>query len=74
MKIYRTLEDGYWRYYSNKIEAKRNAKKATEFYTENAGDSGHSNEEIDEIHVPTTKKGLIEWLNEHAHYTGYSVY
>lgn len=71
MKIYITLENGKKRYYANKLEAKRNAKKATKFYEENQGESDHSSEDIEVGEIPTTKSELIEWLNENAYYTGW---
>ena len=70
MKIYITLENGRKRYYANKLEAKRNAKKATKFYQEN-GESDHSREDVDIDNVPTTKAELIKWLNQNAYYTGH---
>ena len=72
MKIYITLEDGRKRYYANKLEAKRNAKKATKFYQENQWESDHSEEDVDIDNIPTTKSELIEWLNENAYYTGHT--
>ncbi len=70
MKIYITLEDGRKRYYANKLEAKRNAKKATKFYQEN-GEGDHSSEDIEVDEIPTTKSELIKWLNQNAYYTGH---
>tara|TARA_R110001599_G_scaffold21851_4_gene81457 strand:+ start:1424 stop:1648 length:225 start_codon:yes stop_codon:yes gene_type:complete len=70
MKIYITLEDGKKRYYANKQVAKRNAKKSLKYYEEN-GDSDHSCDVVEVEDVPTNKKGLIEWLNENAYYTGF---
>ena len=67
-----TLEDGRKCYYANKLEAKRNAKKALKFHEENAGDSGHSCDKVETIYVPTTKKELINWLNTNAYYTGWT--
>ena len=72
MKIYMTLEDGKKRYYANKLEAKRNAKKALKYYEENAGHSGHSSDEVETEYVPTTKKELINWLNRNAYYAGWT--
>jgi len=71
MKIYITLENGKKRYYANKLEAKRNAKKATKFYEENQGESDHSEEDVDIDNIPTTKSELIEWLNQNAYHTGH---
>ena len=73
MKLYRTLEDGCHRYYSNKIDAQRNAKKAFKYYTE-AGGVAHSDEQIEIVNIPLTKKALIKWLNDNAYYTGCTVY
>lgn len=72
MKIYMTLEDGRKCYYANKLEAKRKAKKALKYYIENAGDSGHSCDEVETEYIPTTKKELINWLNQNAYYTGHT--
>jgi hypothetical protein len=71
MKLYRTLEGGCRRYYSNKIEAQRNAKKASKYYMEN-GCEAHSDAEIEIVNMPLTKKALIKWLNENAYYTGWT--
>jgi len=71
MKIYITLENGMKRYYANKLEAKRNAKKATKYYEENLGESDHSSEDIEMDDIPTTKAELIKWLNQNAYYTGH---
>ena len=70
MKLYKTLEHGCHRYYSNKIEAKRNAKKAYKYYTEN--EAKCILEEIESVNIPLTKKALIRWLNENAYYTGWT--
>jgi len=69
MKIYRTLEHGCHRYYSNKMEAERKANKAYKYYEENGGEA-HSNKDIESVNIPLTKKALIGWLNENAYYTG----
>lgn len=71
MKLYRTLESGCHRYYSNKIEAKRNAKKAYKYYTE-GGEDAHSDEDVESVNIPLTKKALIKWLNYNAYYTGWT--
>ena len=71
MKLYRTLEHGCHHYYSNKIEAKRNAKKAYKYYTENGGEA-HCDEDVESVNIPLTKKALIKWLNDNAYYTGFT--
>ena len=71
MKLYRTLQQGCHIYYSNKIEAKRNAAKACKYYAENGGEA-HSNKDIESVNIPLTKKALIKWLNENAYYTGWT--
>ena len=71
MKIYKTLEDGTNRYYSNKRDAQRNANKAYRQY--NRGDiDGHSSEYIQKAIIPTDKVGLINWLNNNAYCTGWT--
>ena len=71
MKLYRTLEHGRHCYYSNKMEAKRNAKKAYKYYAE-SGYEAHSAKDIESVDIPLTKKALIKWLNENAYYTGWT--
>jgi hypothetical protein len=73
MKLYRTLENGCHCYYSNKIEAKRKAKKTYKYYTENGGEA-HSEVEIQRVDIPLTKKALIMWLNREAYYTGWTTH
>lgn len=69
MKMYKTLEYGNHRYYSRGSVAKANARKAFKRYTRDA-ELGHSDDEVEVINVPTTKKAFIEWLNYNASVTG----
>lgn len=71
MKLYKTLEHGCHRYYSSKMEAQQNAKKAYKYYTE-SGSEAKSDEDIESVDIPLTKKALIKWLNENAYYTGWT--
>ena len=71
MKIYTTLENGNRCFYANKTIAKRNARKAYKDYMKGEY-GGHSDEEVEVDNIPTDKKGLIDWLNKNAYYTGWT--
>ena len=72
MKLYKTLENGMHCYYSRGSVAKANARKAYKRYTRGELE-GHSDDSVEVINVPTTKKAMIEWLNYNASVTGYTL-
>ena len=72
MKLYMTLEYGMHCYYSRGSVAKANARKAYNRYTRGVRE-GHSDDSVEVINVPTTKKAMIEWLNFNASVTGHTL-
>ena len=72
MKVYKTIEDGNHCYYGNHAEAKKCANNSHRMMRRGENE-GHSEKEGEKIEVPTTKKGLIEWLNVNASTTGFSI-
>lgn len=72
MKLYKTLQYGMHCYYSRSSVAKANARKASKRYARDA-ELGHSDDSVEVINVPTTKKALIEWLNINASVTGHTL-